>query len=266
MPPGLGLSPAGSSAIHLHSSHDTLPERCRSTAVLPPEAIANLENSPSIIPRRLSLLRIKMATAKFKSHFHAPHGHKLFRTNSSNLANEKPIDEEQKQKEKDFIACFECNGPPLSPSQIAENPRSKEVGAASKQLRVEDFELIKTIGTGKVAMDIWKSKLNHLSRYLCACMVVSFSRVSKGGAESLCSEDTSQGRQYVNCKFCSLREVDLGSTVIRLKQVEHIKNERNTLSAVAGHPFITTMITSFSDRDCLYMLVRNPCPDLLHSR
>ncbi len=43
--------------------------------------------------------------------------------------------------------------------------------------------------------------------------------------------------------------------VIRLKQVEHIKNERNTLAAVAGHPFITTMITSFSDKDCLYMLV-----------
>ena len=159
MAPGLGLSPAGSSAIQLHSSpHDTLSERCRSTAVLPPEAIANLENSPSIIPRRLSLLRIKMATAKFKSHFHAPHGHKLFRTNSSNLANEKPIDEEQKQKEKNFIACFECNGPPLSPSQIAEHPRSKEVGTASKQLRVGDFELIKTIGTGKIVMSFWHFK------------------------------------------------------------------------------------------------------------
>ncbi len=47
-------------------------------------------------------------------------------------------------------------------------------------------------------------------------------------------------------------------TVIRLKQVEHIRNERNTLAAVAGHPFITTMITSFSDRDSLYMLVREP--------
>ena len=49
-------------------------------------------------------------------------------------------------------------------------------------------------------------------------------------------------------------------TVIRLKQVEHIKNERTTLSAVAGHPFITTMLTSFADKDNLYMLVRNPIP------
>ena len=197
MAPGLGLSPAGSSTIQLHSSsHDTLPEQCRSTAVLPPDAIANLENSPSIIPRRLSLLRIKMATAKFKSHFHGPHGHKLFRTNSSSLGTEKPIDEEQKQKEKNFIACFECNGPPLSPSQIAENPRSKEVGAASKQLRVGDFELIKTIGTGKLAgYEYREVSMVDLCRYVCACMALSSSRVSKGGAESFRSENTSQSRQ-----------------------------------------------------------------------
>lgn len=44
--------------------------------------------------------------------------------------------------------------------------------------------------------------------------------------------------------------------VIKLKQVEHVRNERNTLAAVAGHPFITTLITSFSDHDCLYMVVR----------
>lgn len=54
---------------------------------------------------------------------------------------------------------------------------------------------------------------------------------------------------------------DLYPTVIRLKQVEHIKNERTTLSAVAGHPFITTMLTSFSDKDNLYMLV---CRSTLH--
>lgn len=43
--------------------------------------------------------------------------------------------------------------------------------------------------------------------------------------------------------------------VIRLKQVEHVRNERNVLAAVAGHPFITTMIASFQDGDSLYMLV-----------
>jgi serine/threonine protein kinase len=49
-----------------------------------------------------------------------------------------------------------------------------------------------------------------------------------------------------------LRKVD----VIRLKQVEHVRNERNVLAGVAGHPFITTMVASFQDHDSLYMLVR----------
>ena len=44
--------------------------------------------------------------------------------------------------------------------------------------------------------------------------------------------------------------------VIRLKQVEHVRNERNVLAAVAGHPFITTMVASFQNHDSLYMLVR----------
>lgn len=46
------------------------------------------------------------------------------------------------------------------------------------------------------------------------------------------------------------------SAVIRLKQVEHVRNERNVLAAVAGHPFITTMVASFQDQNSLYMLVR----------
>jgi protein kinase A len=44
--------------------------------------------------------------------------------------------------------------------------------------------------------------------------------------------------------------------VIRLRQVEHVRNERNVLATVAGHPFITNMIASFQDFDSLYMLVR----------
>ena len=154
---GHGLSPTGSTTQLQQPGNDSntsLNSRCRTGAVLPAEAIANLENSPSILPRRLSLLRVKMATAKFKQHFHAPHGHKLFRANSSTNVTEKPIDEEQKQKEKDFISCYECNGPPLTPDEIAENPRSKEVGLASKQLRVGDFDLIKTIGTGEPFTDL----------------------------------------------------------------------------------------------------------------
>ena len=52
-------------------------------------------------------------------------------------------------------------------------------------------------------------------------------------------------------------------TVIKLKQVDHVNHERSVLADVAGHPFITTLITSFSDHDSLYMLVSDlPDPNL----
>ena len=161
--------PSGSSHLRPSNSNTrpSLPQGCRSSAVLPPDAVANLENSPSILPRRLSLQRVKMATAKFKSHFHTPHGHHLFRSNSSNSVFDKPIDEEQRQKEKDFIACFECNnGDPLPPNEIAENPRNKEVGFPSKQLRVGDFELIKTIGTGIYTSKIIPQHIEYTAKSL----------------------------------------------------------------------------------------------------
>lgn len=47
-------------------------------------------------------------------------------------------------------------------------------------------------------------------------------------------------------------------TVIKLKQVEHVRNERKTLRAIRGHPFMTTLVATFSDDQCLYMLVRDP--------
>lgn len=132
----------------------TLSEQCRlrSTAVLPFEAVTTLEASPSITPRRASSHLLRMATAKLKEKFHAPHGHRLFRSNSSNIAGQQPIDEEQRAKEKNFISCYECNSEPLSPSEITDPPRIKEVGVASKQLRIGDFELIKTIGTGRTIL------------------------------------------------------------------------------------------------------------------
>lgn len=61
----------------------------------------------------------------------------------------------------------------------------------------------------------------------------------------------------VSTAHCCLEVVLIRShpPVIKLKQVEHVRNERKTLGAVAGHPFITTLITTFSDEQCLYMLV-----------
>ncbi|KAI9777294.1 MAG: serine/threonine protein kinase, AGC [Candelina submexicana] len=129
-----------------------------------------------------------------------------------------------RQDEKSFVAHFSRDPRPLSPSRIAEG--NKKLGASSKELRLEDFQLLKTLGTGTFAR-VWLVKLAKPSR-----------------------ED--QEKVYA---LKILRKVD----IIRLKQVEHIRNERNVLAAVAGHPFITTLITSFSDRDTLYMLL-DYCP------
>jgi hypothetical protein len=91
----------------------------------------------------------------------------------------------------------------------------------------QDFVLIKTLGTG------------------------TFARVSLA---KLARPATPQDAHLVFA-LKVLRKTD----VIRLRQVEHVVNERNVLAKVAGHPFITHMIASFQDHDSLYMLLEY-CP------
>lgn len=43
--------------------------------------------------------------------------------------------------------------------------------------------------------------------------------------------------------------------VIKLKQIDHVRHEREILGDVSGHPFITNLLASFSDRDFLYLLL-----------
>ncbi|OQN95938.1 hypothetical protein B0A48_17776 [Cryoendolithus antarcticus] len=131
-----------------------------------------------------------------------------------------------REDEKTKLAAWEDSKRPLEPSEITVDPQSKPVGHSSKVLRREDFDLVKTLGTGTFAR-VWLVKLAN----------------RKKGDEN----------KVFALKI--LRKVD----VIRLKQVEHVKNERNVLAAVAGHPFITTMVASFQDADTLYMLL-DYCP------
>ena len=124
------------------------------------------------------------------------------------------------------MASWQADTKPLEVSEIIVDPQTKPVGHSSKLLRKDDFELIKTLGTGTFAR-VWLTKF--------------------AGRKS------TEKNQVFALKV--LRKVD----VIRLKQVEHVRNERNVLAAVAGHPFITTMIASFQDADTLYMLL-DYCP------
>lgn len=52
------------------------------------------------------------------------------------------------EEEMDFISQWEEEKRPLSPSQITMGPAQKKIGHSSHHLRLDDFELIKTLGTG----------------------------------------------------------------------------------------------------------------------
>ncbi|KAF2171794.1 hypothetical protein M409DRAFT_63371 [Zasmidium cellare ATCC 36951] len=132
-----------------------------------------------------------------------------------------------REEEKQKLADWEANKQPLEPEEIHVDPQKKPVGHSSKVLRKEDFELIKTLGTGTFAR-VWLTKLAN-------------------------RRNRDNDKKVFALKI--LRKVD----VIRLKQVEHVRNERNVLAAVAGHPFITTMVASFQDTETLYMLL-DYCP------
>lgn len=107
--------------------------------------------------------------------------------------------------------------------EIPSDPEQKGAGFSSKILKFSDFELLQTLGTGTFAR-VW-----------------------------LCRFKQTKDPQHRNKVFALkvLKKVD----VVKLKQVEHVRNERNTLAAVAGHPFITQMLASFSDSHSLYMLL-----------
>ncbi|KAL8974094.1 MAG: hypothetical protein Q9197_001662 [Variospora fuerteventurae] len=85
-----------------------------------------------------------MATASIK------HGaHKLLgRDNKSATCTSPPVDNEKCQQEKRSIASFYDNAKPLPPEQIADSPRNKDLATSSRNLRIQDFELIRTLGTG----------------------------------------------------------------------------------------------------------------------
>ncbi|KAF1816091.1 Pkinase-domain-containing protein [Eremomyces bilateralis CBS 781.70] len=116
----------------------------------------------------------------------------------------------------------------LSPNRLLDKPTSaRPIGNSLKHLRPADFDQIKTLGTGTFAR-VWLTRWTH-------------------------PHDERSAHQVYALKI--LHKVD----VIRLKQVEHVRNERNVLAAVAGHPFITTLVASFQDEESLYMLL-DYCP------
>src|ERR1700712_3704811 len=72
---------------------------------------------------------------------------------SAQLSGHSPRHEDQDDimahdEEMNFISEWEEENRPLSPSQITMDPAQKRIGHSSHHLRLDDFELIKTLGTG----------------------------------------------------------------------------------------------------------------------
>ena len=83
-----------------------------------------------------------MAATAFSKLAHPIHGSR------KSCYKAQPLNEEQKEKERQFLLEFHANASPMPPEQITADPKSKELGAPSKQLHKEDFELMTTLGTG----------------------------------------------------------------------------------------------------------------------
>ncbi|KAL8780883.1 MAG: hypothetical protein Q9203_000503 [Teloschistes exilis] len=85
-----------------------------------------------------------MATASLK------HGaHKLLGHTKPAASDSPPIDNAKCEQEKQNISDHCENAKPLPLDQIATSSRNKELATSSKNLRIQDFELIKTLGTGE---------------------------------------------------------------------------------------------------------------------
>ncbi|KAL4808707.1 kinase-like domain-containing protein [Aspergillus unguis] len=144
---------------------------------------------------------------------------------SASTSTENRMPEDTHEREKQTAASLRSPTRQRSnPFVISERFEEKRLGIAARGLSVRDFMLLKTLGTGTFAR-VWLTRFRH---------------------------DKVKDKVYA---LKILRKAD----VIKLKQVEHVRNERRTLADVSGHPFITNLIASFTDSQSLYMLL-DYCP------
>lgn len=90
------------------------------------------------------------------------------------------------------------------------------------KLGLEDFQRVRTLGTGTFAR-------------------VVLVRPSHG-------TEADRSKVYA---LKILRKTE----VIKLKQIDHVRHERQILADLSGHPFITNFVASFSDHTFLYLLL-----------
>jgi hypothetical protein len=88
-----------------------------------------------------------------------------------------------------------------NPFVVREHPEEKHLGLSARSLRLDNFELIKTLGTGKLRFQKNEAaysglmlRFNH--RNLCPRVALSVKRCITRSEPSICPESTSQSRWY----------------------------------------------------------------------
>ncbi|EJT71007.1 AGC protein kinase [Gaeumannomyces tritici R3-111a-1] len=109
------------------------------------------------------------------------------------------------------------------PQQPPRNSVDSSPQQQPRKLQLGDFTRVRTLGTGTFAR---------------VCLV----RPSNPQTDA-------ERAQVFALKI--LRKTE----VIKLKQIDHVRHERAILAEVSGHPFITNLRASFSDRDFLYLVL-----------
>ena len=124
----------------------------------------------------------------------------------------------------------------------------------SDTIRVEDLEIIKTIGTGTFAR-------------VCLCRLRNPSGNNNNNNGKAMGETGTANQQQPTprtTKYFALKILTMHD-VIRLKQVEHVKNEKNILMDIK-HPFIIDLVWHAKDnKTFLYMIFPYICGGELFS-
>jgi len=108
-----------------------------------------------------------------------------------------------REEEKSRLLAWEAQKQPLEYNEILVEPNSKPVGHSSKVLRREDFDLVKTLGTGmRLQSDrrLQAAYANHKRphRHICKSLARELGDAEEGGCrKGLCSQDTTKDRWYV---------------------------------------------------------------------
>ena len=116
---------------------------------------------------------------------------------------------------------------------------------AEDKLSLERLEMLRVIGTGTFAR-------------VCLCHVGNFIYEADTVSPLALSVQDKTSKHYYALKILTMAQV------IKLKQVEHVINEKEILREVR-HPFIVSLVWSHKDSHCLYMLFPYICGGELFS-